>query len=78
MDERPDIRGVTVPHLRAWRNLRALTQAELAEKSNVSRATISSAEGGARIWVSHVRSLADALDVTPEDLQRQAPNRASG
>jgi len=78
MADRPDERGLEVPNLREWRKRAAVTQAELAERSGVSRATISSAEGGARIWPSHVRALADALGTTPADLQERPPDGKAG
>lgn len=73
-EQKADGHGLAVPYLRAWRNYRAYSQSELAKRAGVSRATISSAEGGARIWPAHVRELAQALGVTPADLQKRPPD----
>lgn len=55
--------------LRAVRERVALTQAELAEKSGVSRTTIATAEEGKNEpYPRTVRKLAAALGVKPADL----------
>ena len=58
-----------VPRLRAVRQRVALSQEELAEKSQVSRTTIIKLEAGREAWPQTVRKLAKALGVKPEDLQ---------
>ena len=57
-----------VPRLRELRDLNALSQAELAAKAGVSRATIINAEAGADVFHGTVRKIATALDVRPSDL----------
>jgi DNA-binding XRE family transcriptional regulator len=66
-------RGLTVPHLRAWRESRILTQDELAEKSGVSAATISSAERGHAIQIPKIGRLAKALGVDRVTLVNEPP-----
>jgi transcriptional regulator with XRE-family HTH domain len=62
-------RGLTLPYLRAWRLRRLLTQAELIEKSGVSRTTVVRAESASgSVSIANIRRLADALGVTPDDL----------
>ncbi|HEV8194041.1 MAG TPA: helix-turn-helix transcriptional regulator [Ktedonobacterales bacterium] len=67
------IRGVTLPHLRAWRIAQTISQTELAEKAHVSRATITRAERGEIVSFANVRAIAAALDVTVKQLQTEAP-----
>ncbi len=52
-----------VPKLRQWREYRALTQVELAEKAGTSERSVASYEGGAGARPATVRKLAAALDV---------------
>jgi len=55
--------------LRAYRNLRGLTQAELAESAGVKRVTVTAIETGRRRGsVATLRALANALEVTLDDL----------
>ncbi len=56
--------------LRAWREHRFLTQAELSERSGVSERAIIRLEqpNGSTPRISTVRKLADALEVEPADL----------
>jgi transcriptional regulator with XRE-family HTH domain len=58
-----------LPRLREWRNKRALSQKELAERSGVSRHTIMKSEAGRPAWPQTVRKLAAALRVKVDDLQ---------
>jgi transcriptional regulator with XRE-family HTH domain len=58
----------TVPHLRAIREWRVLTQAELAARCGTKQPSIARIEAGATVWPSTVRKLARALRVTPADL----------
>jgi transcriptional regulator with XRE-family HTH domain len=50
-----------------------LSQRELAERAGVSHVTIARLEGGQDAHPRTVRKLAEALRVTPADLQRQPP-----
>jgi len=63
-------RGVPVPRLRSWREVRLLTQEELATQAKVSLSTVKNAELGRNIEYRSVRKLADALGVQPGDLTR--------
>lgn len=58
-----------VLRLREWREKRALTQDELAQKSGVSRGTIIRIERGAEAFPPTVRKLAAALNVDPSELR---------
>lgn len=49
--------------LRQWREFRALTQEELAERAGISPRSIASYEGGAGARPGTVRALATALDI---------------
>jgi transcriptional regulator with XRE-family HTH domain len=76
MAEVKQTRGITLPHLEAWRLYRALTQAELAKLSGVSRTTIGTAElHGTGVRASNVRKLAKALEISPSVLIGQAPTQ---
>ncbi|CAA9461038.1 MAG: hypothetical protein AVDCRST_MAG28-3280 [uncultured Rubrobacteraceae bacterium] len=52
-----------IPNLRYWRERRALTQEELAEKANVGARSIAGYEAGAGARPGNVRKLAGALDI---------------
>lgn len=54
--------------LREWRERRALTQNQLAEKAGVSRATVVRLEKGYSAVPPTLRKLADALGVDPAEL----------
>lgn len=55
--------------LREWRQRRLLTQVELAERIGVSVGTINRIERGVhRPRLSTIRRLAEALDLSPDDL----------
>jgi transcriptional regulator with XRE-family HTH domain len=72
------VRGLALPYLRAWRIRRLLTQADLIEKSGVGRATVVRAERGDEpVRFANIRKLAEALDVTPEQLLHQNPERGN-
>jgi DNA-binding XRE family transcriptional regulator len=66
--------GATTPHLRAWREARALTQTELAERAGVTRPTITRGETGQHVirW-TNVRKIAEALSITPRQLLEEEP-----
>jgi DNA-binding XRE family transcriptional regulator len=63
------------PHLRHVRLSRSLTQAELAERAGLSRATVMALEGGRDAWPTTVRKLARALGVRPQVLTGQTLER---
>ncbi|MGI9147758.1 MAG: helix-turn-helix domain-containing protein [Chloroflexota bacterium] len=60
-----------VPGLLHWRVERAMTQAELADKSGVDRTTIARLERGTAAKMETIRRLADALKVEPSQLLHQ-------
>lgn len=62
--------AVKVLRLREWRERRALTQEELAQKAGVGRGTIIRIERGADAFPPTVRKLATALGIDPADLQK--------
>jgi transcriptional regulator with XRE-family HTH domain len=57
-----------LPRLREWRERRALTQDELAQKAEVSRGTVNRIEQGHEAFPPTVRKLAQALGVDPGEL----------
>ena len=62
--------GVWLPKLKHIRMRKALTQGELAQKAGVARATINRAERNVGpISLPNVRKIAEALGVSPEELQ---------
>lgn len=63
------VRGTRLPHLRAIRERRFLTQERLSELSRVSRTTIYRLEGGERgAREGTVSELARAFGVLPDEL----------
>jgi transcriptional regulator with XRE-family HTH domain len=62
------------PKLRAARERRALSQAELAKLAQVSKGTIVRIESGADAHPPTVRKLAEALDVEPSELMETERN----
>jgi len=54
--------------LREWRQRRLLSQEELARKAGVGVTTVIRIEGGQGARLSTLRKLADALDVTADQL----------
>ena len=60
---------VLLRSLRYWRERRALTQEQLAQRAEVSRATIASIEkGNHQTFPTTVQKLARALRIEPEQL----------
>jgi transcriptional regulator with XRE-family HTH domain len=57
-----------VPQLKTVRELKLMTQRELAEKAGVSQTTIVRIERGQQGALSTIRKLADALEVQPGEL----------
>ncbi len=72
-DRLEKMRGVSVPHLRAWRIVRTISQTELAERAHVSRGTITRAEKGQTVSFPNVRAFAEVLGVTVAELQHAPP-----
>jgi transcriptional regulator with XRE-family HTH domain len=69
----PGAATVFVPALRYWRSQRALRQTELAERADVGIMSVSRGETGQPLQLATVRKLAEALGVTPAELQAQPP-----
>lgn len=66
--------GGTDLRLRAWREYRALTQQELADRAGVARRTVVALETGPqRPHPATVRALAAALGAAPEQLRADPP-----
>lgn len=72
-DVAPRVTTVRLPSLRYWRVRRAWHQEELAKHAGVSMATLWRIETGRPATLDTVRKLAEALGVSPADLQRQPP-----
>lgn len=65
-------RGIPLPALRAVRQVRALSQRELAELAGVSTNTVRLLENHRRgAYPGTVRKLAAALEVSPAELVRE-------
>ena len=58
-----------IPRLREWREARALTQVELAERAGVSSRSVAGYEAGTGARPPTVRKLAEALGVEVADLR---------
>lgn len=67
---------VTLPHLRAWRLYRLLSQRDLAAKSDVGASTIIRIEAGGRANSLTVHRLARGLGVSADELLQAPPQRA--
>jgi transcriptional regulator with XRE-family HTH domain len=63
---------VQISNLREWRERRALTQEELAERAGVSARSVAGYEAGSGARPGTVRKLAAALDIGVEELQGKA------
>ena len=60
-----------VNNLRHWRQRRALSQVDLADRSGVEQATIARIESRKTARPSTVRKLASALEISVEELMGQ-------
>ncbi len=58
-----------VPALRSTREAHTLSQAELAERAKVDKSTIVRLEAGGDAQPRTIRKLADALNVTPDQIK---------
>jgi len=67
---------VKIPRLREWREAKALTQEELAEKADISVRSVAGYEAGGGVRPATVRRLAAVLGIDTADLV-EAPLRAS-
>lgn len=65
--------GVGLPLLREWRYFRAITQRELANAANTTGPLVSCIELGKTTSFSMVRRLAQALNVSVEQLRYEHP-----
>jgi transcriptional regulator with XRE-family HTH domain len=73
---------VQIPRLREWRERRALTQVELAERAGVSERSVAGYEAGGGARPPTVRRLAEALDIEVQELRGEIaypkePSRSS-
>ena len=66
---------VEVPQLKYWRQQRALTMRELADKAGVSHMTVFRIEHGKPAGLRTLRKLAEALGVQPRDLMAPGPDQ---
>lgn len=62
-----------LPHLKAWRDSRVLTQRELGEASGVNWMTIHRLEHGQSAHPGTIRKLAAALGIAAPDLLKPPP-----
>ena len=69
----PGAATVLVPSLRYWRSQRALRQIELAERAGLGVMSVHRGESGQPLQLATVRKLAEALGITPAQLQAQPP-----
>jgi len=68
------IRGKVAPYLRAWRLHKNMTQGELAEAADVTRATMSRAEKGDQIVsFGNLRKFAEVLGISLDELLSKDP-----
>ena len=75
----PQVRGRPLPHLKAWRMRRYMTQQMLAEHSGLAKATVTRAETGDNaVSFANIKKLADALGVTPDELVYTDPDADAG
>jgi len=61
-----------VNNLRTWRQRRALSQVDLSERAGVEQATIARIESRKTARPSTVRKLAEALEISVEQLMGQS------
>lgn len=65
-------RALRLPRLAQLREAKYLSQYELADRAKVARSTIARIEGGDPARYATIRALAAALEVTPDELTREA------
>jgi DNA-binding XRE family transcriptional regulator len=76
LEHRTRRRGVPLPFLSAWRFKRLLTQQQLADLAGVQQHTIYRIETrGDKAEFKTVRKIAEALQITPEELLEVNPDR---
>jgi transcriptional regulator with XRE-family HTH domain len=69
----PGAATVSTPALRYWRTRAFLRQTELATRAGVGIQSVHRGEAGKPLQLATVRKLAEALDVTPAQLQAPPP-----
>jgi DNA-binding Xre family transcriptional regulator len=68
------VRERPLPHLKAWRMHKLMAQIELAERSGLAKSTLARAERGDEVVsFANIRTLAEALGVSADDLLNRAP-----
>ncbi len=72
------VRGRPLPLLRRWRESKYLTQTELAERAGVTRSTVTRGESGLVVGFPSIRHLAEALEISPDELVYSDPDAARG
>jgi transcriptional regulator with XRE-family HTH domain len=65
----------TLPSLRRLRLKRLITQADLAEMTGLTKATLSRIENGQPARISTIRKLSVALRVEPDELMAPEPDQ---
>jgi transcriptional regulator with XRE-family HTH domain len=72
-------KGLPLPYLRAWRQWRGLSQAELATRAGIWRPTVTTVENGkTAATYATIGKLAEALDISREALLHDQPGRKEG
>jgi transcriptional regulator with XRE-family HTH domain len=68
------VRGLPLPHLRAWRMRKLMAQNELAERAGLAKSTLARAERGNEVVnFANIRKLAEALGISTDDLLHRDP-----
>ena len=65
-------KALRLPRLANIREAKFLSQYELADRAKVARSTIARIESGEAARFATIRALAAALEVTPDELAREA------
>jgi transcriptional regulator with XRE-family HTH domain len=68
-------KGITLPHLAAWRDARGLSQGDLAALAGVGVATLSRIENGANARYDTIDKLCKALRISRERLISGPPEK---
>jgi transcriptional regulator with XRE-family HTH domain len=63
------MRGLPLPHLKAWRIKKLIGQSELADRAGLARGTVTRAElGNQVVSFANIRRLAEVLGISPDEL----------